>query len=105
MRDSEGSVVIEEVFILKIFFVNSHIKVFPEISKEFAFYYKLLYYTILETVVKLFIPLAILVYTNFSIYRLVKRKNPFVSKENVQNRCYARDISLSKGHNNFHQNL
>ena len=105
MRDSEGSVVIEEVFILKIFFVSKHIKVFPEISKEFAFYYKLLYYTILETVVKLVIPLAILVYTNFSIYRLVKRKNPFVSKENVQNRCYDHDISLSKGHNNFHQNL
>ena len=87
---------------LRIFFVNNHIKVFPEVSKEFAFYYKLLYYTILETVVKLVVPLAILVYTNFSIYRLVKRKNPFVSKENVQNRCYDRDISLSKGHNNFH---
>ena len=85
--------------------INKYIKVFPEISKEFAFYYKLLYYTILETVVKLVIPLAILVYTNFSIYRLVKRKNPFVSKENVQNRCYDCDISLSKGHNNLHKNL
>ena len=85
VRDSKGSVVIEEVFILKIVLVNKHIKVFPEISKEFAFYYKLLYYTILETVVKLVIPLAILVYTNFSIYRLVKRKNPFVSKGNVEN--------------------
>ena len=84
-RDKEGSVVIEEVFILKTFFVNKYVKVFPEISKEFAFYYKLLYYTILETVVKLVIPLAILVYTNFSIYRLVKRKNPFVSKGNDEN--------------------
>ena len=84
-RDKEGSVVIEEVFILKTFFVNKYVKVFPEISKEFAFYYKLLYYTILETVVKLVVPLAILVYTNFSIYRLVKRKNPFVSKGNVEN--------------------
>ena len=84
-RDKEGSVVIEEVFILKTFFVNKYVKVFPEISKEFAFYYKLLYYTILETVVKLVIPLTILVYTNFSIYRLVKRKNPFVSKGNVEN--------------------
>ena len=72
--------------------INKYIKVFPEISKEFAFYYKLLYYTILETVVKLVIPLAILVYTNFSIYRLVKRKNPFVSKKNLQNRCFDRDL-------------
>ena len=56
-----------------------HVQVFPEFSKEFAFYYKLLYYTILESMVKLVIPLAILIYTNLSIYRLVNKENPFVS--------------------------
>ena len=56
-----------------------HLQVFPKLSKEFAFYYKLLYYTILESMVKLVIPLAILIYTNLSIYRLVNKENPFVS--------------------------
>lgn len=63
MRDVQGKVIITQVF--------------PQISKEFAFYYKLLYYTILETLVKLVIPLVILIYTNLSIYRLVNKENPF----------------------------
>ena len=80
MRDAQGKVLIAQV--LKFFLLllkNLYLKVFPEISKEFAFYYKLLYYTILETMVKLVIPLVILIYTNLSIYKLVNKENPFVS--------------------------
>jgi len=44
------------------------------VSADFAFYYKLIYYTIMEALLKLVLPLAILLYTNISIYRLVSRK-------------------------------
>ena len=48
-------------------------------SADFAFYYKLIYYTIMEALLKLVLPLAILLYTNISIYRLVSRKKSKVA--------------------------
>ena len=91
IRDGQGKVIITQVlshFTNTFTFwkfsgtgdnIDKYFQVFPVVSKEFAFYYKLLYYTILETVVKLVLPLAILIYTNLSIYRLVNKENPFVS--------------------------
>ena len=43
-------------------------------SADFAFYYKLVYYSIFDPLLKLVLPLAILLFTNLSIYRLVSRK-------------------------------
>ena len=79
MRDTQGKVMIAQVKENRFKFLSLHVQVFPELNKEFAFYYKLLYYTILESMVKLVIPLVILIYTNLSIYRLVNKENPFVS--------------------------
>ena len=94
IRDGQGKVIITQVlshFTITFTFwkfsgtgdnIDKYFQVFPVVSKEFAFYYKLLYYTILETVVKLVLPLVILIYTNLSIYRLVNKENPFVSSWN-----------------------
>ena len=51
-----------------------HLKVFPQVSADFAFIYKLVYYSIFDPLLKLVLPLTILLFTNLSIYRLVSKK-------------------------------
>ena len=86
-HDSNGTVHLMKVHtIRKIHFPNP--KTLPAFNKDFAFYWKLCYYTILDGLLKLFIPAAILIYTNISIYKLIGRDSSMVVRDNISKFIY-----------------